>query len=63
MVFPCRAFVENVSSKDKLFLPVDGGFHEVMFEENGPVLVQGMIDWILARAPGVAPVLIAEAKM
>ena len=46
----CRAFLEGASSQDKVFVPVEGGFHEVMFEEDGPALVNEMITWILSRA-------------
>jgi len=42
--------MEGVSSTDKTFIPVEGAYHEAMFEEEGPALVQGMIDWILARS-------------
>lgn len=45
-----RALVEGASSTDKTFVPVEGGYHEVLFEEGGDQLAQGMIDWILARA-------------
>ena len=45
----CRAFTETVSSEDKVFRSISGGYHEVMLEECGPELIQGMIDWILAR--------------
>ena len=45
----CRAFTETVSSEDIVFRSISGGYHEVMLEECGPELIQGMIDWILAR--------------
>lgn len=47
---PCRLFIENASSSDKTFVPIEGAYHEVMFEDCGPAVVQGMIDWMLARS-------------
>lgn len=44
--------MDKIPSQDKIFKSVEGGFHEVMNEECGPELVQGMIGWILARAAG-----------
>jgi hypothetical protein len=48
----CRLFIESASSSDKTFIPLEGAYHEAMFEESGPAVVQGMIDWILARSNG-----------
>jgi alpha-beta hydrolase superfamily lysophospholipase len=42
--------MEGVSSADKTFIPLEGAYHEAMFEESGPEVVQGVIDWILARS-------------
>ena len=47
---PCRLFIQNASSSDKTFVPIEGAYHEVMFEDCGPAVVQGMIDWMLARS-------------
>lgn len=49
-VFVCRLFIEGASSADKTFIPLEGAYHEAMFEESGPAVLQGMIDWILARS-------------
>jgi hypothetical protein len=46
----CRLFIEKASSADKTFIPLEGAYHEAMFEESGPAIVQGMVDWILARS-------------
>lgn len=45
-----RAFVTESSSTDTTFIPVPGGYHEVLFEECGDDVLQGMIDWILQHA-------------
>ncbi|KAG7667050.1 hypothetical protein Ndes2526B_g04463 [Nannochloris sp. 'desiccata'] len=45
-----KLFIEGASSADKTFIPLEGAYHEAMFEESGPAVLQGMIDWILARS-------------
>lgn len=52
----CRAFVEAVPSSDKIFVPLENGYHEVLLEDEGPAILEGMGQWILARAGN-------EAKM
>ena len=41
-----RAFLDAVSSTDTTFVPVEGGFHEVLLEPERGRLVERMIDWI-----------------
>ena len=50
----CRAFIAGIPSADKTLKEVAGGFHEVMFEDEGPALVDGMAAWIKARAAGAS---------
>lgn len=49
-----KAFVKGAASTDKTMVPVEGGFHEVLFEECGPELTQEMIKWMLERSGGAA---------
>jgi acylglycerol lipase len=50
--FPAtRAFMEGlVEVNDKTFIPVDGGYHEVLFEERGAEIANGMGEWMVKRA-------------
>lgn len=53
--FPAtQAFVVAVASADKTMVPVEGGYHEVLFEDCGPELTAGMAAWILDRSGGAA---------
>ena len=45
-----RAFLDAVGSTDKTFVPVEGGYHEVLFEPDGGVLLDRMIEWVLSKA-------------
>jgi alpha-beta hydrolase superfamily lysophospholipase len=42
--------MDAATSSDKTFVPVEGGFHELMREDCGAQLIKANIDWILARA-------------
>lgn len=42
-----KAFVDGSSSTDTTFIPVEGGYHEVLFEDCGDDVLRGMIDWML----------------
>jgi acylglycerol lipase len=44
-----RDFLDAVSSTDKTFVPVEGGYHEVMLEPEGGVLLDRMIEWMLSK--------------
>lgn len=45
-----KAFLSGVASKDVKFIPVENGYHEVLFEEHADSLLQGIIQWILEHA-------------
>lgn len=45
-----KAFVNGASSTDTTFVPVEGGYHEVLFEECGDDIVHGMIEWMLQHS-------------
>lgn len=45
-----KAFLSGVSSKDVKFIPVENGYHEVLFEEHADSLLQGIIQWIIEHA-------------
>lgn len=44
-----QAFVDGVSSTDKTFNKVDGGYHEMLMGEEKTGMAQGIIDWLRAR--------------
>jgi hypothetical protein len=44
-----QAFVDGVSSTDKTFSKVDGGYHEMLMGEEKTGSTQGIIDWLRAR--------------
>ncbi len=44
-----KAFLDAVSSTDKTFVPVEGGYHEVLLEPEGGVLLGRMIEWMLSK--------------
>lgn len=44
-----REFLDAVGSIDKMFVPVEGGYHEVMLEPEGDTLLDGMIEWMLSK--------------
>lgn len=44
------AFMDGVSSDDTTFIQVENGYHEVLFEDGGNSLVDGMAEWMLHRA-------------
>jgi hypothetical protein len=45
-----QSFVDGVSSADKTFLKVDGGYHEMLMGEEKTGSTQGIIDWARAHA-------------
>lgn len=45
-----KAFVDGTSSSDTTFIPVDGGYHEVLFEDCGEDILRGMIQWMIQRS-------------
>lgn len=46
----CRDFLQGVQSKDVLFVPIEDGYHEVLFEEHAEKTLDDMIAWILQHA-------------
>lgn len=49
-----RAFVDGASSSDKTLTVVQDGYHEMLFETNGPELIHQIGTWILAHAKKTA---------
>lgn len=41
--------MDGVSSTDKTFNKVDGGYHEMLMGEEKTGMAQGIIDWLRAR--------------
>lgn len=52
--FPAtQAFMEGlVGVTDKTFIPIEGGYHEVLFEERGEEIAITMGEWMVKRASG-----------
>lgn len=44
-----QAFVDGVSSRDKTFKQVEGGFHEMLMGDEKVDSTQGIIDWVRAH--------------
>jgi acylglycerol lipase len=44
-----KAFLNATSSTDTTFVPVEGGYHEVLQEPGGDALLERMIDWMTAK--------------
>jgi len=55
--------MDGIPSTDKTFLPIENGFHEVLFEDTGPEIATGMAEWILARATSRNAAQASGAKM
>lgn len=46
-----RSFIDAASSLDKTFIPVEGGYHEILHEDpHGHAIIHGMIDWIVSHS-------------
>jgi trans-aconitate methyltransferase len=44
-----QAFVDGVSSRDKTFKQVEGGYHEMLMGDEKVDSTQGIIDWVRAH--------------
>jgi acylglycerol lipase len=45
-----KEFMDAVPSTDKMFEPIENGFHEVLFEEKANEILDNMIEWILQHS-------------
>lgn len=51
MVQAVRALLDGCASKDKVFVPVEGGYHELIMGAGTAEATQHHVDWLLKHLP------------